>query len=234
MAANLIGGVMMWAVHFLSKRIPESEYGVLVTLFALTMVVPILPLQMVFAQQTAKALASGHRAQLARLIRWSALVAFTVWLVWAGTMALFHKQLIATWQIANPAAFWATLGGLLGALILPMLWGLLQGKQDFLSLGWSMILTALGRFGGALLIVLMLGGYAAGIMSAVVLGFVLNRLNVSLTGFEASSGVSYFPSWVELAVTAMLVAVGFLAFGLAAKHLPVFHAAATRPVARST
>jgi len=58
--------------------------------------------------------------------------------------------------------------------------------------------------------------------TTVILGFVLNRLNVSLTGFEASSGVRYFPSWIELAVTAMLVVVGFFAFGLATRHLPVF------------
>ena len=56
----------------------------------------------------------------------------------------------------------------------------------------------------------------------VVLGFVLSRLNVSITGFEASSGARYFPSFVEMAVTAMLVALGFVGFGLAAKHLPVF------------
>jgi Ni/Fe-hydrogenase subunit HybB-like protein len=58
--------------------------------------------------------------------------------------------------------------------------------------------------------------------SLVVLGFVLNRLNVSITGFEASSGVTYFPSWQEIAITLMLVVVGFYAFGFAVKNLPVF------------
>ena len=55
-----------------------------------------------------------------------------------------------------------------------------------------------------------------------VLGFVLNRLNVSLTGFEQSAGKPYFPSWQEISITLMLVVIGFIAFGLAAKHLPVF------------
>jgi Ni/Fe-hydrogenase subunit HybB-like protein len=58
--------------------------------------------------------------------------------------------------------------------------------------------------------------------TCVVLGFVLNRMNVSVTAFEASTGVRYFPSWMEIAVTMMLVALGFIAFGLAAKHLPIF------------
>ncbi|GBC77590.1 putative Ni/Fe-hydrogenase 2 b-type cytochrome subunit [bacterium HR08] len=56
----------------------------------------------------------------------------------------------------------------------------------------------------------------------VVLGFIMNRLNVSITGMEASSGVSYFPSWTELSVTFMIVALGFALFGLAVKYLPIF------------
>jgi c(7)-type cytochrome triheme protein len=56
----------------------------------------------------------------------------------------------------------------------------------------------------------------------VVLGFVMNRINVAITGMDRSSGVNYFPSWTELAVTASIVAVGFLLFGLAVKYLDVF------------
>ena len=56
----------------------------------------------------------------------------------------------------------------------------------------------------------------------VVLGFIMNRLNVSITGMEASSGVSYFPSWTELSVTVTIVALGFVLFGLAVKYLPIF------------
>jgi Ni/Fe-hydrogenase subunit HybB-like protein len=58
----------------------------------------------------------------------------------------------------------------------------------------------------------------------IILGFVLNRMNISVTGMEAAAGVSYFPSWMEIAVTMMIVTVGFIVFSLAAKHLPVFAA----------
>ncbi len=61
----------------------------------------------------------------------------------------------------------------------------------------------------------------------VVIGFVLDRLNVSLTGFEAWTGRTYFPSWVEIAVTLSIVTVGFIAFAWAARHLPVFAPART-------
>jgi Ni/Fe-hydrogenase subunit HybB-like protein len=56
----------------------------------------------------------------------------------------------------------------------------------------------------------------------IILGFILNRMNISLTGMEASAGVSYFPSWMEIAVTVSIVTAGFIAFSLAAKHLPLF------------
>jgi Ni/Fe-hydrogenase subunit HybB-like protein len=56
----------------------------------------------------------------------------------------------------------------------------------------------------------------------VVLGFVINRLNVGITGMEGWVGENYIPAWTEVAVTVFIVAIGFVAFGLAAKHLPVF------------
>jgi Ni/Fe-hydrogenase subunit HybB-like protein len=56
----------------------------------------------------------------------------------------------------------------------------------------------------------------------VVLGFITNRMNVSITGFEGSTGVRYFPKWTELAVTGMIIATGFALFGLAVKYLPIF------------
>lgn len=55
-----------------------------------------------------------------------------------------------------------------------------------------------------------------------IMGFIMYRLNVSITGMVASSGVSYVPSWMELAVTMGVVALGFVLFGLAVKHLPIF------------
>jgi Ni/Fe-hydrogenase subunit HybB-like protein len=56
----------------------------------------------------------------------------------------------------------------------------------------------------------------------VVLGFVLNRLNVSITGMEGWAKAGYLPSWMEIAVTVMIVALGFAAFATAVRYLPVF------------
>ncbi len=58
--------------------------------------------------------------------------------------------------------------------------------------------------------------------TGVVAGFLVNRLNVSTTALDASSGVRYFPSWMEVAVTMSIVAAGMIVFRLAVQHLPVF------------
>ncbi len=55
-----------------------------------------------------------------------------------------------------------------------------------------------------------------------VIGFVFNRMNVSVTSLERHYGAAYFPSWMEVSVTLMIVAVGFGAFAFAAKNLAVF------------
>jgi len=70
---------------------------------------------------------------------------------------------------------------------------------------------------------------------STVLGFITNRMNVSITGFEGSTGVRYFPKWTELAVTGMIIAIGFAAFALAVKYLPIFpkEALGTEPVAQA-
>ena len=56
----------------------------------------------------------------------------------------------------------------------------------------------------------------------VLLGFVTNRLNVSITGMEEAARVRYIPKWTELAVTASIIAAGFVIFALAVKYLPIF------------
>jgi len=56
----------------------------------------------------------------------------------------------------------------------------------------------------------------------VVFGVVMNRLNISIVGLLAFTGPIYVPSWMEIAVSLALVTLGVIAFGLAAKYLPVF------------
>ncbi len=65
--------------------------------------------------------------------------------------------------------------------------------------------------------------YACAVM--VIFGFITHRLNVSVTGMEAGSGVSYVPRWTEVVLTLCIVAAGFAIFRLAAHYLPIFEEA---------
>jgi Ni/Fe-hydrogenase subunit HybB-like protein len=55
-----------------------------------------------------------------------------------------------------------------------------------------------------------------------VLGFVMHRLNVSVTGLERAAGRHYLPSWMEVVVSLGLVGIGVALFALAARYLPIF------------
>jgi c(7)-type cytochrome triheme protein len=56
----------------------------------------------------------------------------------------------------------------------------------------------------------------------VIMGFILSRLNVAITGIQKAAGVSYVPSFTEFTVTAFIIAIGFALFRLAVRHLDVF------------
>jgi Ni/Fe-hydrogenase subunit HybB-like protein len=76
-------------------------------------------------------------------------------------------------------------------------------------------------------------GLVAGSFLAV-LGFVMNRLNVSVTGLERAAGGHYLPSWMEVVVSLGLVGIGIALFALAARHLPIFPEMAHAREARET
>ncbi len=64
------------------------------------------------------------------------------------------------------------------------------------------------------------GLYLASVIS--LFGFITNRLNVSLIGFETYVGHHYVPKWTEFSVTLMIIAMGFFLFAVAVKYLPIF------------
>lgn len=173
MLATVTGGALTWLVHFLSKAIPEKEYGDFGAFLAVVMVLPTIPVQMVFAQQTAKAMAEGKPGETSRLMRVAFAVIFGIWLVACMLVLLFHKQILSEWKVSNPLALWVTLPLVLFSILLPMFWGVLQGAQNFLWLGWSMLFNSLGRIAGAAVAVLVFGAFAAGMLSGVLFGLLL-------------------------------------------------------------
>lgn len=56
----------------------------------------------------------------------------------------------------------------------------------------------------------------------VVFGFVVNRLNVCVIGFEAAQGGHYVPAWSEVSITLMIVALVVGAFALGVRYLGIY------------
>jgi len=55
----------------------------------------------------------------------------------------------------------------------------------------------------------------------VVMGFMANRLNVSITGLQASAGVYYIPKWTEFAATLAVLTAAVVAFRYAVIYLDI-------------
>lgn len=220
MIANVGGGALMFAVHLLNRWMPAGQYGNFGAFLAVIMLVPTIPLQMVLAQQTAKALATGTRHELAGVIRWLWLVTLLLWLAAAAVVLIFQRPLLEAWQMNSSAGLWLTMLLVLLSLWTPMFWGVLQGRQNFLWLGWSMISNGLGRVAIAAAAVLTLrtlkvqdpGLYATGMMAGVLLGMVVS---MAIAAWHGRDLWLIKPERFEVAVLLRQIVplfIGFLGF----------------------
>jgi O-antigen/teichoic acid export membrane protein len=169
MIANIIAGLMAMGVHLLAKKVSEAEYSIFGTMLMITACVPMLPLQMVFAQQTARTLATNRSRQLAGMIRLGWLWTSILWAVAAVIVVAFQSRIMARWELTSSVTLWITLGAVLMNLWSPLFSGVMQGRQDFFWLGWAMILNGVGRVVVAVLLVMAFhGGATAMILGALV------------------------------------------------------------------
>ena len=172
MITNVGSGVLMYAVHLLAKsrNVSAAEYGAFGVMLAVAMCVPNLPLQMVFAQQTARALATNRLRELAGMIRLAWLGTLGLGLLLAAGVLVWQADILAAWKLASPAGLWITVVVVVFSLWLPLFSGLLQGQQNFFWLGWSNVFNAAGRFSLAAALVILAGCGAVGMMFGVCLG----------------------------------------------------------------
>jgi len=190
MIAGVGSGFFFWVVHLLSKKISVAEYGAFGVMLAVAMCVPNMPLQMVFAQQTAQAIARGRERTVAGMFRLASLGTLGLGLLLTIAAALWHTEIMAAWKLPTAAGLWITLAVVLLSFWMPMFLGILQGQQNFFWLGWVNILNALARVGVASIAVLffngasteMIGGVCAGLMLAVLIGLWQTRGLWTLTG----------------------------------------------------
>lgn len=175
MIATVGGGLFMTIVHSVAGKMGKEEYRIFAVLLRVLILlgVPSAGLQTIFARQTAAAVDDLRRRELTATVRKVLAAIFFIWLAMAGTILFFQKSILATLKFDQPAALWGTLLVILTALLTPVMRGLLQGDQNFMALGWTLVLDGMGRFVSLCIIVLLLHGNTSAAMIGVVIGQVL-------------------------------------------------------------
>ena len=144
----MISGLLMFAVHFFGGWMTTNEYGLFVTLLQVLniIMIPALGLQTVFAQQAALAKNSIDQANLSISIQKISLYCIIIWGIVLLLLTANKDPILSAFKIKNPLIFYLTLIIGLPQLFLPILLGLLQGKQNFRWLGMASITNGLIRF----------------------------------------------------------------------------------------
>jgi Ni/Fe-hydrogenase subunit HybB-like protein len=154
-------------------------------------------LAMTIFESTQSAKALGRELELSVLVRLGGALLVALWVnALLRFEDFYHRDLLG--QIFKPSyeAYFLWLELLL-AFVIPIV--MLSFKKVRLSPG---------------------GLYLASVIS--LLGFVTNRLNISVIGFETYVGHRYVPKWTEFMITLMIIALGFALFRLAVQYLPIF------------
>jgi O-antigen/teichoic acid export membrane protein len=175
MIANIVGGALMLGVHILSKKVSDLEYGTVGALLGASILIPSIPLQMIFTRETADGLARERVASLRAAARWSVGLLFVLWLPFLLIVVTQQQSILAHWKITQPITLWLFVGIILASLVTPVFGGLLQGKQDFFWLGWVQMLNALLRVGVAAAVIFLVpgGNTAAGFMAGILAGMLV-------------------------------------------------------------
>jgi O-antigen/teichoic acid export membrane protein len=215
--ASLAGGGLLALVHRAAGRMGEGEYGLFtIVLNSLQgLAFPSLGLAAVFTQMTASARTDEARRDVAATARWALGAMFVVWLLLSGFIAVRHEWLMAKFGIATALPLVWLVPTLLLTLINPIALGLVQGKQDFLTVGISAILGGGGRLVFVWSLVWFVGGTAGWAICGVFFGMVVGFLPLfwgSRTIWLKRGGTFRFAAWIRDTgpLTAGLSAAAFL------------------------
>lgn len=172
MVATVVSGMFMSLVHVFSKVMSAEEYAAVGALLQVLnwIAIPAIGLQMVFARQASAVVTEIQRRELVATVKAVMRWTFYIWLVTVVIAFLGQTKFVAALKLSNPAALWLTVTVGLAMLWYPIFQGLLQGRQNFLWLGWSAIFNGVGRVGIVGVIVMVMHWGAAGVMGGVLIG----------------------------------------------------------------
>jgi O-antigen/teichoic acid export membrane protein len=220
--AAIGGGAVALVLHFLARKMTPAEYGLFGALMAVVMCIPAMPMQMVFTHQTASALATGRRRELAGLVRAYAGAAFLLWSVFAVVVLIFQKEIMVRWGTTNHVALWLLLPVMLLTLLVPVFTGLLQGQQNFFWLGWVTLISSGTRVAVAAVAVLVFAAGASGLMIGVLVGTAATVLVALWHTRLLWSGKAAPSNWRKVFRDALPLLVGFGAFQFLFSADPIF------------
>jgi O-antigen/teichoic acid export membrane protein len=214
MTATVASGACMFLVHPLNSRLPPGEYSAFGTMLQLLqwLAIPAIGLQMMFAQLSAAAVTNDQKLQLHGAVRAVFKVTLGVWLVLAGLLFFVRQPLTAAWELSSPLLLWLTLAIGLMSLWIPMFLGLLQGRQNFLWMGWTTMFNGAGRVVFCYLIVLALSASALGMMHGVLLGLGGTLLLAGWHSREVWAGPVAAFHWGDWLRRLTLLTLGFGSF----------------------
>jgi O-antigen/teichoic acid export membrane protein len=162
-AANALNAVFQFA---LARILDRGEYSLLAALFAVVLIgaVPPLAFQATTARSVASSLAEGREAEAGTYLRGT----LRSVLLWTGALLVLTAVLVpigAAAGLNEPLAIAATAATVAIALVIPVVWGGLQGAHRFRDLAVFTLLFAGSRLAAGLVI-----GAAGGGVGPVMLG----------------------------------------------------------------
>ncbi len=164
--ATVFGGGFMIAVHTVTGQMNTAQYeifGAMLRLFLL-MGIPSAGLQNAFARQTAAALSQESQQELARTTRQVLGAILLIWLGMLGLTVLGYDAISAQLKLGDGRVLWPTLGVALLFLVIPVFKGVLQGHENFWTLGWVGIADGFLRLSGMVVAVMAFHVGAVGAM----------------------------------------------------------------------
>ena len=167
-----VAGVFMFGVHGFAPFLGAASYSLFFALLSLINFSMILApgLQTVFAHETAGMKSQSDQRTLAGNVV-GVLIGLTVaWVLCVIVLFVAQGWVLAKLKMTDGRALWVTLVVILPHLWLPVLMGVLQGKQAFGYLGWAVLCNGAGRFLIVALILFVVGTSVPWMMVGPLIG----------------------------------------------------------------
>lgn len=169
--ATAIAGITSYAVHpFIQKSPDYGAFNAMLQLLNL-IAIPAIGLQAVFAHKAAEAKTDEDAHRLAREQIAIGVIVIALATVAVACVHLNGDALVRSMKLPSLNVLSVTLASGVFALLLPMVYGVLQGRERFFWLGWAMLSLGVVRLAAVAGLSITYGVSALNGMVGVALGF---------------------------------------------------------------